>query len=53
MTLDEAIEHAKEVSIQAECDECKKQHFQLYEWLKELKTLKDYLLAKECMEEMS
>jgi hypothetical protein len=40
MTLNEAIEHAKEVSIQAECEDCRNQHLQLYEWLTELKELK-------------
>jgi hypothetical protein len=40
MTLDEAIEHAIEVSNSSECEECMIQHRQLAEWLKELKTLR-------------
>ena len=41
MTLDEAIEHAKEASLREDlCDECRKEHAQLAEWLAELKTMK-------------
>lgn len=45
MTLDEAIEHLEE-SLQDEsrkwtCEECKNEHIQLLEWLKELRELKN------------
>lgn len=36
MTLDEAIEHTKEVSEECE-GKCSKEHKQLYEWLCELR----------------
>ena len=36
MSLDEAIQHAKEVASQR-CIECAEQHDQLAEWLEELK----------------
>lgn len=39
MTLDEAIEHAKERANQ-DCTECAKEHKQLAEWLVELKKLR-------------
>lgn len=39
MTLDEAIEHALEVS-KSKCGECAKEHAQLALWLLELKGLK-------------
>lgn len=42
MTLQEAIEHAREVS-ENECEECKQEHEQLAEWLEELKNIKDIL----------
>lgn len=35
MTLDEAIDHAKEVAKR--CDKCGEEHKQLAEWLEELK----------------
>lgn len=47
MTLDEAIEHARQVSIDKadeslNCDnECAREHWQLAEWLTELKLLRD------------
>ena len=51
MTLDEAIKHAEEVSESnfdkavryedAKCGECAKEHYQLAEWLKELKQIRD------------
>lgn len=45
MTLDEAIIHAKELSEdQSICEDCREEHKQLAEWLKELKRHKD----KEC-----
>ena len=43
MTLDEAIEHAIKVSQGDACDECKRQHLQLANWLKELKDLRELL----------
>lgn len=36
MTLDEAIQHAREVA-QSGCSECCKEHAQLAEWLEELR----------------
>lgn len=42
MTLQEAIEHAREVS-ENECEECKREHEQLAEWLEELKLLRRIL----------
>ena len=47
MTLDEAIQHCKEVAIEyeakGECYECGKEHRQLAEWLEDYKQLKaDY-----------
>jgi len=36
MTLQQAIEHAEEVARNEKCEECKNQHKQLVEWLKEL-----------------
>ena len=36
MTLDEAIQHAREVA-QSGCSECCKEHEQLAEWLEELR----------------
>ena len=43
MTLDEAIQHAKEKGIELEqnqCHECAKEHYQLANWLEELKRLR-------------
>ena len=40
MTLDEAIKHCEEVADTCENAECGKEHKQLAEWLKALKTLK-------------
>ena len=39
MTLDEAIAHAREVAENRNdlCDECRREHAQLAEWLEELK----------------
>ena len=51
MTLDESIKHAEEVAKEhtkyniyggfESCDECAKEHWQLAEWLKELKKLRE------------
>lgn len=44
LTLEEAINHAKEVAMQTElnnCKECSENHKQLAEWLEELKAYKD------------
>ena len=38
MTLDEAIQHCEDIVA---CDECREEHLQLAEWLKELKELKN------------
>lgn len=45
MTLDEAIQHAKEIAQNEKCDkscnfECTKEHEQLAKWLEELKRLR-------------
>ena len=46
MTLDEAIQHCKEVAIEyeakGECYECGKEHRQLAEWLEDYKELKEH-----------
>lgn len=39
MTLDEAIQHAREVA-QSGCSECCKEHEQLADWLEELRDLR-------------
>lgn len=43
MTIDEAIAHAQETADTRTdlCDECRKEHRQLAEWLTELKQLRD------------
>lgn len=41
MTLDEAIEHAEFMGKNIKCEECAREHFQLAEWLKELKEYKN------------
>lgn len=41
LTLDEAIEHAKEEAFKLGCSECGKEHRQLAEWLEELKEYKE------------
>ena len=48
MTLDEAIQHAKEVSAQCTNQECSLEHMQLAKWLEELKQrrLKDEMAIK-------
>ena len=38
MTIDEAIEHCKNIKS---CDECKKEHQQIAEWLEELKAFRN------------
>ena len=45
MTLDEAIQHVKEIAQNEKCDkscnlECAREHEQLAKWLKELKRLR-------------
>lgn len=46
MTIDEAIQHCKEVAIEyeakGECYECGKEHRQLAEWLEDYKELKEH-----------
>lgn len=42
VTLHEAIEHAREVSLKG-CTECHKEHGQLADWLEELEQLRDVL----------
>lgn len=45
MTLDEAIEHAKEKSEDENlCQSCKDEHYQLYCWLLELKQFREKTL---------
>lgn len=42
MTIDEAIEHAREASEREDlCDGCREEHQQLAEWLEELKDYRD------------
>ena len=43
MTLDEAIEHCKEVAKNSSCKECAEDHRQLAGWLKELKKLRAHM----------
>lgn len=40
MTIDEAISHLRDI-IPDLCDECKKEHEQLLEWLIELKKFRE------------
>lgn len=42
MTLDEAIKQAEE-RAKTDCSECAKEHEQIAEWLKELKSIKEYI----------
>lgn len=42
MTLDEAIQHSKEVCVNSnECEKCKEEYKQLFLWLNELKDLRN------------
>lgn len=41
MTLEEAIKHAKEQSVNASCEACRQEHLQLAIWLENYKRLKD------------
>ena len=41
MTIDEAIIHSLEVAENNECAECREEHRQLAEWLKELKRYRE------------
>ena len=43
MTLEEAIEHAEDTAKSAIGCECRDEHRQLAEWLKELKAVKDLI----------
>ena len=43
MTLEEAIEHAEDTAKSAIGCECREEHRQLAEWLKELKAVKDLI----------
>ena len=47
MTLDEAIEHAREVADQG-CGKCAEEHSQLADWLKELQMLKKESETMSC-----
>lgn len=48
MTLDDAIIHALEESMREDlCEECRKEHQQLADWLIELKELRAQLNKKE------
>lgn len=42
MTLDEAIKQVEE-RAKTDCSECAKEHEQIAEWLKELKSIKEYI----------
>ena len=48
MTLDEAIEHAKEVACSCKNEECAADHRQLANWLRELK---EYRAAEHDLDE--
>ena len=56
MTLDEAIQHCKEVAIEyeakGECYECGKEHRQLAEWLEDYKQLKETTRWIPCSERL-
>ena len=41
MTLQEAINHIDEVIKDTECEECKKKHIQLKQWLIELQEFRE------------
>lgn len=41
MTLQEAINHIDEVIKDTECEECKKEHIQLKQWLIELQGFRE------------
>lgn len=41
MTLEEAIKHAETKIKELGCNECRKEHIQLVEWLKELKEYRE------------
>jgi len=43
MTLEQAIEHAEDTAKSAIGCECRDEHRQLAEWLKELKAVKDII----------
>ena len=43
MNIDEAIEHAKEISVTCENNKCALEHSQLAEWLIQLKSLKSII----------
>lgn len=45
MTLDEAIEHAREVAHYAGCKECEEEHEQLAKWLEELRDYRKTMFA--------
>ena len=51
MTLDEAIEHLEESLADKnkwiDCDECKKEHIQLRDWLNELKWYREKYAVNE------
>lgn len=40
MTINEAIEHCKDIADNEKCEECALEHKQLAEWLIELKNLR-------------
>lgn len=46
MTLQEAIDHAKEVAETTDCEECSKEHEQLAKWLEELQCYRKKRLKK-------
>ena len=51
MTLEEAILHAEDVAKSAGCKECREEHTQLANWLKELKAIKNIILKEELISE--
>ena len=53
MTIDEAIEHAREVASRkfddrVHCISCAEEHEQLAEWLEELKAYREIRTVEEC-----
>lgn len=53
MTLEEAIEHAKDIAKDvSECTDCRMEHKQLTGWLEELLTYRKIGTPEECREAM-
>lgn len=54
MTLDSAIEFAKEITENVDCHECSRHNFQLFRWLNELRVRRylDTEFSKEYFREL-